>query len=79
MTIDIPQVQRPSDLKLAAGPALRPPAGHVSTMAGVGTAVPATSFSQEEILDIFAITDPKVRSVFLNSAIQRRYVVFYFN
>lgn len=43
-------------------------------MAGVGTAVPATSFSQQELLDIFAITDPKVRSVFLNSAIQRRYL-----
>ena len=57
-----------------AGPALRPPAGAVSTMAGVGTAVSATSFSQQELLDTFAITDPKVRSVFLNSGIQRRYL-----
>jgi alkylresorcinol/alkylpyrone synthase/polyketide synthase Type III len=42
---------------------------------GVGTAVPATSYSQQNLLDIFGITDPRVRSVFLNSAIQRRYLV----
>ncbi|WP_030793339.1 3,5-dihydroxyphenylacetyl-CoA synthase DpgA [Streptomyces sp. NRRL S-920] len=39
---------------------------------GVGTAVSATSYSQREVLDAFGITDPKVRSVFLNSAIERR-------
>jgi 3,5-dihydroxyphenylacetyl-CoA synthase len=32
------------------------------------------SYSQQELLDIFDITDPKVRSVFLNSAIGRRYL-----
>lgn len=32
------------------------------------------SYSQQEILDAFRITDPKVCSVFLNSAIQRRYL-----
>jgi alkylresorcinol/alkylpyrone synthase/polyketide synthase Type III len=42
---------------------------------GVGTAVPATSYSQQEVLDAFDITDPKVRSVFLNSAIDRRHLV----
>ncbi|MGW0531039.1 3,5-dihydroxyphenylacetyl-CoA synthase DpgA [Streptomyces sp. NPDC003032] len=41
-------------------------------MIGVGTAVSATSYSQREVLDAFGITDPKVRSVFLNSAIERR-------
>jgi alkylresorcinol/alkylpyrone synthase/polyketide synthase Type III len=41
---------------------------------GVGTAVTTTSFSQRELLDIFKITDPKVRSVFLNSAIERRHL-----
>jgi 3,5-dihydroxyphenylacetyl-CoA synthase len=41
---------------------------------GVGTAVTAESYSQEELLDTFHITDPKVRSVFLNSAIQRRHL-----
>jgi 3,5-dihydroxyphenylacetyl-CoA synthase len=43
-------------------------------IAGVGTAVSGESYSQQELLDTFRITDPKVRSVFLNSAIQRRYL-----
>lgn len=43
-------------------------------IAGVGTAVSRESYSQQELLDIFRIADPKVRSVFLNSAIQRRYL-----
>lgn len=41
---------------------------------GVGTSVPSTSYSQAEVLDLFGVTDPKVRSVFLNSAIDRRYL-----
>ncbi|GAA4240032.1 type III polyketide synthase [Actinomadura meridiana] len=41
-------------------------------MTGVGTAVPPTTYTQQEILDEFDITDPRVRSVFLNSAIDRR-------
>jgi 3,5-dihydroxyphenylacetyl-CoA synthase len=45
-----------------------------SRIAAVGTAVAGESYSQHELLDIFRITDPKVRSVFLNSAIQRRYL-----
>ncbi len=43
-------------------------------IAGVGTAVSGKSYSQQELLDAFCITDPKVRSVFLNSAIKRRYL-----
>jgi polyketide synthase Type III len=43
-------------------------------LAGVGTAVPGHSYSQCELLDIFNITDKKVRSVFLNSAISRRFL-----
>ncbi|WP_317620937.1 3,5-dihydroxyphenylacetyl-CoA synthase DpgA [Streptomyces sp. CBMA123] len=39
---------------------------------GVGTSVPETSYTQRELLDIFAITDPRIRSIFLNSAIERR-------
>jgi polyketide synthase Type III len=45
-----------------------------SRIAAVGTAVAGQSYSQLELLDIFGIADPKVRSVFLNSAIQRRYL-----
>ncbi|MER8067277.1 3,5-dihydroxyphenylacetyl-CoA synthase DpgA [Streptomyces sp. NPDC094034] len=39
---------------------------------GVGTSVPKTSYTQQALLDEFNITDPRVRSVFLNSAIERR-------
>ncbi|MGW4685452.1 3,5-dihydroxyphenylacetyl-CoA synthase DpgA [Streptomyces sp. NPDC004244] len=49
----------------------RPDAG-AARLAGVGTAVPDTSYSQRELLDLLAVTDPRVRSVFLNSAIERR-------
>jgi polyketide synthase Type III len=43
-------------------------------IAGVGTAVSGESYSQQELIDTFRIADPKVRSVFLNSAIERRYL-----
>ncbi len=46
----------------------------MSRIAGVGTAVAGQSYSQEDLLDIFRITDARVRSVFLNSAIERRYL-----
>ncbi|WP_406446276.1 type III polyketide synthase [Streptomyces sp. NBC_00631] len=42
---------------------------------GVGTAVPPLSYSQQEVLDLFGITDPKARGVFLNSSIDRRHLV----
>lgn len=41
---------------------------------GVGTAVAGEPYSQRELLDILGITDPKVVSVFMNSAIRRRYL-----
>jgi polyketide synthase Type III len=41
---------------------------------GVGTAVTDKSYSQRELLDLFRIADPKVRSVFNNSAIERRHL-----
>jgi polyketide synthase Type III len=46
----------------------------MSRIAGVGTAVAGESYSQKDLLEIFRITDSKVRSVFLNSAIERRYL-----
>jgi polyketide synthase Type III len=45
-----------------------------SRIAGVGTATSGRSYSQQELLDTFDITDPRIRSIFLNSAIQRRYL-----
>jgi polyketide synthase Type III len=41
---------------------------------GVGTANPPTSYSQAEVLDLFGIADPRIHSVFLNSAIDRRFL-----
>ncbi|MFF5701382.1 3,5-dihydroxyphenylacetyl-CoA synthase DpgA [Streptomyces sp. NPDC012794] len=49
-----------------------PDTGCAARLAGVGTAVPDTSYSQRELLDLLAVTDPRVRSLFLNSAIERR-------
>ncbi|MCX5195626.1 type III polyketide synthase [Streptomyces sp. NBC_00249] len=46
--------------------------GAGARLAGVGTAVPDTTYTQRELLDLLAVTDPRVRSVFLNSAIERR-------
>lgn len=43
-------------------------------LVGIGTATPPNSYSQREVLDIFGITDPRVRSVFMNSAIERRFL-----
>ncbi|WP_426513722.1 3,5-dihydroxyphenylacetyl-CoA synthase DpgA [Dactylosporangium sp. McL0621] len=65
----------------AAGPApgpaavvLGPAAPAPAVLAGVGTAVAGAPYTQQDLLDLFAITDPKVRSVFANSAIGRRYL-----
>lgn len=49
-------------------PALPSPA----RILGVGTAVSGPSLTQTEILDTLGVTDGKVRSLFLNSAIERR-------
>jgi polyketide synthase Type III len=54
----------------SALPGVIPPA--ISRMVGVGTAVTGTSLSQTELLDLFGIDDPKVRSIYLNSAIDQR-------
>lgn len=42
---------------------------------GVGTATPDESYTQQELLEIFGITDPRVRSVFLNGGIDRRHLI----
>jgi polyketide synthase Type III len=46
----------------------------ITRVAGVGTAVSATSYSQTELLEILDVEDPRIRSVFLNSAIDRRFL-----
>jgi alkylresorcinol/alkylpyrone synthase/polyketide synthase Type III len=74
VTVDLASPTWPYDRTLAADSPLLPPTAYESTIAGVGTAVPATSFSQQDLLAAFAISDPKVRSIFLNSAIERRFL-----
>ncbi|MFJ2773987.1 3,5-dihydroxyphenylacetyl-CoA synthase DpgA [Streptomyces sp. NPDC087300] len=38
----------------------------------VATATPPRSYSQTDVLDLYGITDPRIRSLFTNSAIERR-------
>jgi polyketide synthase Type III len=54
--------------------AAQPRSVPMARIAGVGTAVAGEFYSQRDLLEIFRITDAKVRSVFLNSAIERRYL-----
>jgi polyketide synthase Type III len=46
----------------------------ITRMAGVGTAVAGTQISQSELIALMGITDPRLRSVYLNSAIERRHL-----
>ena len=55
-----------------AGRAFRPAGIPVPRIVGVGTAVSPTTYSQRELLDELRIDDPRIESVFLNSAIERR-------
>jgi 3,5-dihydroxyphenylacetyl-CoA synthase len=48
------------------------PAPAKARITGVGTAVSETAYTQQELLDLFGITDSRIRSVFRNSAIDRR-------
>lgn len=56
----------------SAAPAPHRQLRSLATILGVGTAVPATSYTQEEVLDLFQVTDPRIRGVFLNGGIERR-------
>ncbi|MCW6009503.1 hypothetical protein K1W54_33915, partial [Micromonospora sp. CPCC 205371] len=58
----------PVTLTVPVAPAVDP------RIAGVGTAVTDRSYSQQELISLFEIADPKVRSIFHNSGIQRRYL-----
>src|SRR5262249_44878036 len=41
---------------------------------GVGTATAGTSYSQQQVLDAFQVSDRRIQSLFLNSQIGRRYL-----
>jgi 3,5-dihydroxyphenylacetyl-CoA synthase len=55
-------------------PGWQSPASLRTTIAGVGTATPSVSYSQTELLEMFDVKDRRIRSVFLNSAIDRRHL-----
>ena len=40
----------------------------------VGTGLSPNAYTQKELLDLFKMNDPKVRSLFLNGSIERRYL-----
>ncbi|MGC1288885.1 MAG: 3,5-dihydroxyphenylacetyl-CoA synthase DpgA [Streptosporangiaceae bacterium] len=76
MGVDVPVTVRTSTASLLARQEDVTEAWSPATprIMGVGTAVAGECYSQQELLDIFRITDPKVRSVFFGSAIGRRYL-----
>ncbi|MFE3031357.1 3,5-dihydroxyphenylacetyl-CoA synthase DpgA [Streptomyces canus] len=61
-------------IDLASSGVRNPAVTGTPKIAGIGTAVAGQAYSQEEVLDAFGIHDTKVRSVFLNSAIERRHL-----
>jgi predicted naringenin-chalcone synthase len=48
--------------------------GPASKILGIATATPPNSYAQSELVDIFGVTDERIRSVFMNSAIERRFL-----
>jgi predicted naringenin-chalcone synthase len=52
----------------------RPRPAPAVRLLGVGTANPPAAYTQQEVLDRYQIRDERVRSVFLNSAIERRHL-----
>lgn len=69
MTVNLLRPVPQAEVRPAAAPAEA-----VVRIAGVGTAVAGQPYTQQELLDMYQITDPRVRSVFLNSAIQQRHL-----
>jgi 3,5-dihydroxyphenylacetyl-CoA synthase len=74
MTVDVAKTRMTNGRALVADSPWFPSSPYVSSIAGVGTAVSSTSYSQEDVLDALNISDPRIRSIFLNSGIQRRYL-----
>ncbi|MGP4000501.1 3,5-dihydroxyphenylacetyl-CoA synthase DpgA [Streptomyces sp. 8N706] len=64
--VDVPETDLPADPEQST---IKP------KIIGSGVAVPENSYSQQEILERFQITDERVRSVFLSGSIERRHLV----
>ncbi|MFC9328851.1 3,5-dihydroxyphenylacetyl-CoA synthase DpgA [Kitasatospora sp. NPDC057015] len=63
-----------SEMTRLAGSADTGPDGPSARIVGVGTAVPPDAYTQAEVLDELRVEDPRIRSLFLNSAIERRFL-----
>src|ERR1700684_118506 len=75
--VDVPMSMSASLTLPSAESATEPGLQHsvrTPKIVGVGTAVAGESYSQRDLLEMFRITDSRIRSVFLNSAIERRYL-----
>ncbi len=75
--MDIPMTISATIARPATLDAMRPgrqQIADISRIVGVGTAVTGQCYSQLELLDALDITDQKVRSLFLGSTIQSRYL-----
>lgn len=78
MGVDLPMttatvpLPHPGLLRAAQPPALD--RHDLARILAVGTANPETAYSQRELLEILDIRDPRIRSVYLNSAIERRFL-----
>jgi 3,5-dihydroxyphenylacetyl-CoA synthase len=53
---------------------ITPARSAVPTILGVGTANPPTAYTQEEVLDRYRVDEERIRSLFLNSHIDRRHL-----
>ncbi|MER8260685.1 3,5-dihydroxyphenylacetyl-CoA synthase DpgA [Streptomyces albidoflavus] len=51
-----------------------PERGDLPRLVGIATATPPHAYSQREVLEVFGITDPRIRALFMNSAIERRFL-----
>jgi 3,5-dihydroxyphenylacetyl-CoA synthase len=70
--VDIPMMSNPGLLRTLDPPELG--STELARILSVGTALPETAYSQRELIDLLGVTDPRVRSVYLNSAIERRFL-----
>lgn len=73
MTVDIESPVTTAQI-LASGALPGTQSPPLPRIVGVGTATSSTSYTQQEVLEAFDITDPRIRSLFANSAIERRYL-----
>src|SRR5580700_3681399 len=65
--------QMGSPVESAEGPGRSSPVLR-STIVGVGTATSEISYSQRDLLNYFDVKDRRIRSMFLNGSIERRYL-----